>query len=510
MFIKKGKVAFREYQNSIFESAKDKNTLVVLPTGLGKTVISALVIDYRLEKFPGSKALFLAPTKPLINQHRRTFDHISELSGDVVSGTVSKENRKRIYETSQIIFATPQTIENDMEKKVIDLREFSVIVIDEAHHAVGNYAYVKIVSEYVYRAGNPLILGLTASPASDSDKIRQICNNLRISNVEIRSDEDIDVRPYIKSKMIEEVRVDVSESLKNLISSLDAVIKSNIDDLQKAGFYKDTPRNRITRVSVLMLQKSLQKQMISGKRSFYTIRGIILASKLMKLYHAYNLLSTQSVESFVNFTAKIMEGKTKSDKEIASNSGFLKVCEDAENMLKNGDEHPKLGKLREILEKEFDKEQKAIIFTQYRDTVDVIYNAIKGVKGVNAVKFVGQGKGGLSQKEQVNIIKDFEAGVYNVLVSTSVSEEGMSIKGVDVAVFYETVPSAIRSIQRRGRVGRFDAGRIFILITKDTSDEGYYWVSKRKESKMKKIIKNIKENPETLRNDGTLNFFINR
>ncbi len=510
MFIKKDRVAFREYQNNIFESAKDKNTLVVLPTGLGKTVISALVVDYRLEKFDGTKALFLAPTKPLVNQHKRTFDSISTLYGEVVSGTVSRGERKKIYNEAQIVFATPQTVENDVENGIVDLGTFSVVIVDEAHHAVGNYSYVKIVSEYMRVSKNPLILGLTASPASDSEKIRQICDNLRIANVEIRSDEDADVSPYIKSKLVEEVRVELPEDINRLAASLDGMIKAGVDELRRAGFYKDMPVSRISRVSILMLQKSLQKQMISGKRNFYTIRGIIISSKLLKLYHAYNLLSTQSLESFVNFAMKLTAGKSKSDKEIAASGGFVSLLEESEKLLASGREHPKLDKLKEILAGDFKKGQKAIIFTQYRDTVDTICDAISGVNGVNAVKFIGQGKGGLSQKEQIRIVKDFESGVYNVLVSTSVSEEGISIKGVDIAVFYETVPSAVRSIQRRGRVGRFNAGRIFILITKDTSDESYYWVSKRKESRMKKIIKNIKDNPETLRNDGTLRFFVNR
>ena len=84
----------------------------------------------------------------------------------------------------------------------------------------------------------------------------------------------------------------------------------------------------------------------------------------------------------------------------------------------------------------------------------------------------------------------------------------MSIRGVDIAIFYETIPSAIRNIQRRGRVGRFAAGLIFILMTRGTTDEGYYWLSKRREKTMKKIIKNIKENPENIRQDGTLHPFV--
>ncbi len=83
----------------------------------------------------------------------------------------------------------------------------------------------------------------------------------------------------------------------------------------------------------------------------------------------------------------------------------------------------------------------------------------------------------------------------------------MSIKGADIAVFYETIPSAIRSIQRKGRVGRYNTGKIYILIVKGTSDQSYYWVSLQRERRMRKIIKKIQGNPDSLKYDGTLGPF---
>jgi ERCC4-related helicase len=504
----KEKIEDREYQNKIFETAKTGNTLVVLPTGLGKTIISAMLVDYRLEKYPSSKILFLAPTKPLANQHYRTFSSLLAVNQGVASGSISSSKRSKIYEESQLIFATPQTIENDMAKKIIDFSDFSLLVVDEAHHAIGNYSYVKIAKTYSEQSFHPLILGLTASPASDREKIKLICSNLQISNLEIRSDDDPDVVPYIKKKYIEEIKVDLPQEMLELANSLKLLISESISELQDTGLLKNVQKTRINRVTILMLQKSLQKQMFSGKRAYYLIRGIILTSKLLKLYHAYNLLSTQSLAAFSNFLEKIQNGKAKTDKELSSNKRFIEVKKRTDELLSAGVEHPKLKQLQIIFTNYFNESKKAIIFAQYRDTVDIIYNSISTIAGVRPIKFIGQGKGGLSQKEQVNIIRDFESGLYNVLVSTSVSEEGISIKGVDLAVFYETIPSAIRNIQRRGRVGRFSAGRIFILITRGTNDEGYYWISKRRERTMKKIVKNIKENPDTIKQDGTLHPFI--
>lgn len=508
MTLFKEKIENREYQNKIFETAKTGNTLVVLPTGLGKTIISAMLVDYRLEKYPSSKILFLAPTKPLANQHYRTFSSLLSVKQGMASGSVSSSSRGKIYEDAQVIFATPQTIENDMEKKVIDFSDFSLLIVDEAHHAIGNYSYVKIAKRYSEQSFHPLILGLTASPASDREKIKMICSNLQITNVEIRSDDDADVVPYIQKKDIEEVKVDLPNEMIELSNNLKLLISESISELQDTGLLKNTQKSRINRVTILLLQKSLQRQMLSGKRNYYLIRGIILTSKLLKLYHAYNLLSTQSLTAFLNFLEKVQKGKAKTDKELSSNSRFIEITKRTSELIEQGIEHPKLKQLELIFSKHFNEDKKAIIFAQYRDTVEVIYNSISHLPGVRPIEFIGQGKGGLSQKEQVNIIRDFESGVYNVLVSTSVSEEGMSIKGVDIAIFYETIPSAIRNIQRRGRVGRFSAGSIFILITRGTNDEGYYWLSKKREKTMKKIIKNIKDNPDTIKQDGTLHPFI--
>ncbi len=481
MSIRKGKIEEREYQKNIFENAKNSNTLVVLPTGLGKTVISVLVVDYRLSKYKDSMALFLAPTKPLVSQHYKTFSALMDVKLGMTSGETKKADRQNVYETSRLIFATPQTVENDIENGNIDFSDFSLLIVDEAHHTVGNYAYVKIAKEYMMKSAHPLILGLTASPASDQEKINLICRNLSIANVEIRGEDDPDVAPYVKSKTIEEIRLELPNEILEIISYLKIFIQEQVVALQHVGLLKDAALNRINRRTILMLQKSLQARMFSGNRNFYTIRGIIITSKLLKLYHALNLISTQSVGAFNRFIQKIInEGTSKTDKELAKAEQIRWLFEKSQKILDSGVEHPKLKELSKILSDSFSSEQKAIIFTQYRDTVDVIYDTVRRNEGVRPVKFIGQGKSGLSQKKQIEIIKDFEAGVYNVLVSTSVSEEGMSIKGADLAIFYETVPSGIRSIQRRGRVGRFNAGKIFILITEGTNDEGYYWVSKEK------------------------------
>ena len=118
------------------------------------------------------------------------------------------------------------------------------------------------------------------------------------------------------------------------------------------------------------------------------------------------------------------------------------------------------------------------------------------MESVRPVRFIGQaGRGedkGLTQKEQAEIIKKFKEGKYNVLIATSVAEEGLDIPSTDLVVFYEPIPSEIRTIQRRGRTGRKMPGKVSILITKGTPDEGYYWVAKRKEKHMRSELETLR------------------
>jgi len=191
----------REYQKSIFETAKEANTLVVLPTGVGKTLIALMLSIERQKKHPGQKTLILAPTRPLVEQHFKTFkENLPELFADIqlFTGSVAAPQRKKIWQTADIIFSTPQCIANDLEHRLYDLKEIALLIIDEAHRCLKNYDYNNVVKFYKQQGTNQLILGLTASPGADADTVRQICSNLAIQNIEVRTRDSPDVKPYLQ------------------------------------------------------------------------------------------------------------------------------------------------------------------------------------------------------------------------------------------------------------------------------------------------------------------------
>jgi Fanconi anemia group M protein len=134
-------------------------------------------------------------------------------------------------------------------------------------------------------------------------------------------------------------------------------------------------------------------------------------------------------------------------------------------------------------------EEKIIIFAQFRNSVSELVDKINENSKSIAKGFVGQ-KSGLTQKKQIEILDQFRNDKFNVLVATSVSEEGLHIENADIGIFFEPVPSALRTIQRRGRIGRINIGKVYLLIMKDTIDEKYYWVAHHKERKMYDLLKN--------------------
>ena len=135
------------------------------------------------------------------------------------------------------------------------------------------------------------------------------------------------------------------------------------------------------------------------------------------------------------------------------------------------------------------------------DKVNNIVNILQDDELIKVHRFVGQqsktSDKGLSQKEQIQLLKDFKEGIYNTLIGTSVAEEGLDIAECDLVVFYDVVPSAIRSIQRRGRTGRKKEGKVYILMAEGTRDEGYYWAEKRKESTMRETLRTIRSQEDS-------------
>ena len=487
---------------------KKGNTMVVAPTALGKTLVAILVAADRLEKFKKSKVLILAPSKPLAIQHEDNFKNFLNVPISSITGAVNVKDREKRWAESRIICATPQTIESDLLNGRYNLEDVSLVVFDECHHGVGSYSYVYLALRYVKEAKINLILGLTASPGSDKGKIKEVCENLFIQNVVVKNEEDPDVKPYFNPVETEWIKVKMSKELEKIKDSLNKALKVRLKGLKNMGIINTVSVNK---TDILRARGQVQNKLARSTnppKELY--QGISILTAVINVQHSLSLVETQGMAPFNKYVSRLRKKNTKAAKELIRDHNFSKAAVLSKDAEKHGWDHPKLKKLMEILKIELgidksqtllkslrddnnlDKKQpKIIVFTQYRDSLEMIHKKCEK-EGIKSVKFFGQGmregEKGLTQKEQKNIIKSFKMDEYDVLLSTSVAEEGIDIPAVDLVILYEPVPSEVRMIQRRGRTGRKRTGKVKILITEGTMDEGAYWASIRKENQMKQNL----------------------
>jgi Fanconi anemia group M protein len=496
--VRENTIERRMYQISIAATALTKNTLVVIPTGLGKTTIAALVIASRLLNEEG-KVLFLAPTKPLVEQHARFLKKVLRVEEIVsLSGEIQPAKRHEMWNSARIIVSTPQVVENDVIAGRVSLEDVILVVFDEAHRAVGNYAYVFIAKEYLTSAKKPLVLAMTASPGSDVERVMEVVQNLGIEAIEVRTEWDSDVAPYIGRKRIHWIKVEMPPEMEEVKRKLEECMKVRFKRLKDLGI--DIPENS-SKKDLLALQEALQAE-VAGSQSSELFEALSILAEIMKLQHAVELIETQGVKAAKSYLKKLVKeassrGGSKAAKSIVSDTLFRSAVL---SLAKCNVEHPKLEKLREILKEQFERkaDSRVIVFTNYRDSAEMLVNELSQL--FPTAKFVGQASRendrGMRQKEQIETLEKFRKGDYKVLVATSVGEEGLDIPSTDLVVFYEAVPSEIRAIQRKGRTGRGREGRIVVLVTKGTRDEAYYYSSLRREKEMYDKLLEVKRRLE--------------
>ena len=497
----------REYQKEILKTCVEKNCLVVLPTGLGKTLIALMLTIERMNAFPGEKVVFLAPTKPLAEQHLKYFTkNLPELFAgmELFTGSVKPKERQKIWRKSDIIFSTPQCIANDLKKGLYNLEEVCLLIEDEAHRCIKNYDYNSVAKSYINQSAHPRILGLTASPGSEASKIREICRNLSIEEVELRTRESSDVKQYLKELTFEKIIVNLPEEFEKVRNALAGLFQEYVEELKGRRLLFGPS----SKTALIVLQKRIMSEISRGKRDYNHLLASSACATAIKLQHALELLETQTIFGFHKYLKELFkqaaEKKNKGVIKLAAKPGFNYAFIKSTEFITKGLEHPKVQKIYEIIEKESaaaNGKIKIIVFAQFRDTASLISQKINQLEGIKSEIFVGQAKKadssgkstGLSQKDQKKVIEDFSSGEINVICATSIGEEGLDIPEVDAVIFYEPVPSAIRAIQRAGRTARLAKGKLVMLITKGTRDEAHFYVSKAKEKRMKEAIGIIKQ-----------------
>jgi ERCC4-related helicase len=511
--IKNNSIESRLYQNIIFNSSKDKNSLIVLPTSLGKTVISALICAEILYNYKQNRILIMAPTRPLVLQHLLSFSSFLKVLDDqkiLVTGKISPSTRKMIWDnkTIKLIFATPEVIRNDLNESRLNLKDFGLIVFDEAHRAIKDYAYTLISKKYMEQSPNPLIVAMTASPGSDKNRIQQICNNLYIEHIEYRNEEDADVKPYVNPIELKWEFVELSEKYRQIILLFKSMLQEKLRWLIFRGLIKKNNIDYVFKRDLLelaeILQRNLKFTLNEEKGPLYL--ALLNQSAALSLMYCIELIESQGPFSLKTFIKRMESSEGKAHSLILKDPRMKDIFK----LLENVTEHPKLIYILNLCKKEkldtsANKNPNALlndsmssqilIFSHYRDTATHIVDELNKT-GIKSFRFVGQSTRnndiGMKQNEQSVILDSFRKKEFNVLVATSIAEEGLDIPEVKLVIFYEPVASEIRHIQRKGRTGRKSSGNVIILAAKDTVDMRILFANKRRIEKMKTIFNTMK------------------
>ncbi|HJT49989.1 MAG TPA: helicase-related protein [Nitrososphaeraceae archaeon] len=501
-------VELRSYQEHIALSSADRNSLVILPTSLGKTVVALLVCAEILYKFKDKRVLVMAPTRPLVAQHRMSFGSALKLPEEqtsTVTGKTAPEFRSAVWNQKQIrlVFATPEVVRNDLVEGRLSLSDFALLVFDEAHRAVKDYAYTVIAKYYVKQSSHPVLIGLTASPGADKDRVQEVCDNLSIENIQYRTEDDNDVKAYVNPIDVKWEWVSLPWEYTYVISLLRTVLEEKLKWLVQKGIVKKSKIEWIFKRDLIeageLLKYNLELAMEEQRGPIYL--ALSNQSAALTLMYCVELMGSQGAYSLDAFLQRTEKTQSKGRLSMLADRRIQEVKTLLSGIQK---EHPKILRLLELVElqrtKHYDtghqqeSSSKTLIFTQYRDSAKHITETLANA-GFKSSRFVGQAKRegdeGMSQDEQASTLESFRNGEIDVLVATSIAEEGLDIPEVGLVIFYEPIPSEIRYIQRKGRTGRRSAGSVVILAANDTIDSRYHRATQRRVEMMHKRMKNL-------------------
>jgi Fanconi anemia group M protein len=503
-------VQYRAYQVNLATIAAKRDTMIVLSTGLGKTIIAALTAAKRLSEHVESRILFLAPSRPLVDQQARFLRRILDIEAELVVGLTGNdppEKRKTLWSKSKVIVMTPQALQNDLIQRTCNLEDVSLIVYDEAHRGVGNYAYTFIAEMYEKQGSIPRSLGLTASPGHEAEKIKVICENLNLTHVETRTEKSPDVRDYIVQIDSEVRYINLTSEIEVLRDILQSLLTDYISPVIKYGFSLPSTR-RLSRKEILRVQRDVRREIGSytqpPRHLFLVMRNLTAA---LRIVYLLEFVGTQGLAPTFRYVQGMHEEvrnrkSSKGVKDLVSRAEFIQFENLLEALVAKGHRHPKADELLKIVSEQLslDLDSRILVFTRFRDTAVEVVETLEQLDEVRASRFVGQSSRGsdkgFSQKKQVEVLEGFRNAEFNVLVATQVGEEGLDIPECNLVVFYDCVPSVVPFIQRRGRTGRRDRGRVIIFVARKTHDEFYHWSVISKLKKMPDALKEAESNED--------------
>uniref|UniRef100_A0A182PI13 Fanconi anemia group M protein n=1 Tax=Anopheles epiroticus TaxID=199890 RepID=A0A182PI13_9DIPT len=496
-------VPVRPYQYTITEAALFKNTLVVLPTGLGKTFIAAVVMYNIYRWYPTGKVIFMAPTRPLVSQQIEACARIVGIPRSdtaEVTGKQPRYKRASLWQTKRVFYATPQVVLADLDgvttgTAVFPAKEVRLVVIDEAHKAKGRYAYTDVIRQLVEVNTSFRVLALSATPGRTLEDVAEVIKNLLISHIEVRYDSSQDLQPYVFRRDVRTIVIPLGQTIARIRQEMLRLVNPYLQRLLEANVFARYP-DRLTHGALVMELKRFRNNALHQRHpSHSTIVSDFYAC--IGMYHAMELLIKHGIRAFLNY---LLNGPSGGDGGSGTNNAqekyfiakdrqikafldrlkeqfpqhLLQKGHGADDMTGNDDVdfgHPKFRILQKQLIAFFSEhpDSRAIVFCEFRDSVATIKRLLSDNQpAIRANCIVGQGSANgvrVPQQEQIDVIRQFRKGTVNTLIATCVAEEGIDVGEVDLIVCFDIAKNPTRFVQRIGRTGRQRVGRVLMLVT---------------------------------------------
>lgn len=363
----------RTYQSQIIQIALQKNTLVCLPTGMGKTYVALVVMYNFFRWFPRRLSIFMTPTKPLVTQQFRSWLRVfGKLAPDAaveITANMAPEKRAELWKDALVVFSTPQIVENDLEGGYLTKERISLLVFDEAHRAVGNYAYcgiMRAMAGFAFR-----VCGLTATPGSSIPQIQSLISGLRIESIQFYNEDSAELVNYLSLQEKEVQTVGISTKIVQVRGIIDELIRKHYaSPLQSLGFNLPADFDKISVSSLLNNHNSVPSQSLGG-----AVEGYLAGLRI--LLHVRDLLVFYGILPMISYIKGLASSKgnslkTRVTKQLLGSEEMCQMMRKYESLEKDTNfySHPKLKWLQTILQAHFAvSESRVMIFSQYRDSV---------------------------------------------------------------------------------------------------------------------------------------------
>ncbi len=442
--------AWKSGAEKVINLAKNENVGIVADTSSGKTLISFLVT-----LATNARVLFLTPRVVLPIQHQKVLSSISngKCQSRIITGETKNKNRIWNNKEEKFVFATPQTTLEEINKKLLDLNDFQILIIDEFHMTVGNYDYVPLASQAMDLGIR--IIGLTASPGSNFKKISEVCGNCYITTLK---------RLYIKNadKELEKVNIAVDD----LFIKVDIDFRFLLDDIKMQLFEllnEKPPEGILTSKKLDSLVEVIEEKTNKKDKSiFYAFK---LYGMYRKLIHCYRTIVIDGYDTFLEYAEKLRTEGKASSREIVKMPEFQKIVYFVKYCCFA---HPKVNNLRNLIDDWVKKERKnGLIFIYQRNTAKYLSEELQ--KNGIRVEIITS-KDSKKSHEQEEILSNLAKGKIDIVICTTILQMGVSVPEIDAIFHFDLPSSIIAKIQKDGRTGRVKSGNIFYLVLEHQID----------------------------------------